>query len=266
MRLLSADRAAAQGTTADGVQAILRGDYPTAVRILRPIAEEAEPPDPLAQFFMAMLYERGHGVPRDTIRACGLYLNAAKPGSPLAAAALDLARSIEGPSGGVIAEFCEVARTSRSSPMPPRTFTLAPGHMVTIDEHLVTVKYRGAEKSTGTGFAGMVALPIRYTPIEIARPVQGLRHFIQFFHWMPHLNSDPLIWTLGWMLEEVVGLEFVPVAGDPAIATIAGPRPPAAFDVDALVQIRTNANGEAEWSLSGGANPRTGIVPFKEPR
>jgi TPR repeat protein len=31
------------------------------------------PPDPLAQFFMAMLYEGGHGVPRDTIRACGLY-------------------------------------------------------------------------------------------------------------------------------------------------------------------------------------------------
>jgi hypothetical protein len=68
------------------------------------------------------------------------------------------------------------------------------------------------------------------------------------------------------MLEEVVGLEFVPVAGDPAIATIAAPTPPTVFDVDALVHIGVIANGEVEWAISGGANPRSGVVPFKEPR
>ena len=55
----------AQVSTADAVQAIVRGDYQSAVRILRPLAEDAPDPDPLAQFFMAMLYESGHGVARN---------------------------------------------------------------------------------------------------------------------------------------------------------------------------------------------------------
>ena len=49
--------AGAQAATADGIQAIVRADYQSAVRILRPLAEEAPDPDPLAQFFMAMLYQ-----------------------------------------------------------------------------------------------------------------------------------------------------------------------------------------------------------------
>jgi hypothetical protein len=51
--VLSPCAAGAQTTTADGVQAILRGDYLAAVRILRPLADEDAPqPDPLAQYFM----------------------------------------------------------------------------------------------------------------------------------------------------------------------------------------------------------------------
>jgi hypothetical protein len=257
--------AGAQATTADGVQAILRGDYQAAVRILRPLSETVEAPDPLAQFFMAMLYESGHGVPRDIMRACGLYLNAAKPGNPLAGQAVDLARVIQGPSGGRFAEFCDAASASHSSPAPPRSFTLAPDHVVTIDEYGATVRYRGSEKRTGMGgFAGLVALPLRYTPVAISRPVEGRRHFIQYFLWMPHLTADPPTWTLGWILQEVVGLEFLPVAGDPAVATVTALRPPAAFDVESVVRVGVNANGEAEWIVSGGENPRRGVVPFKE--
>lgn len=75
--------AGAQTTTADGVQAILRGDYQAAVRILRPLADEDGPqPDPLAQFFMAILYDAGQCVPRNPVRACGLFLSAAKPANP----------------------------------------------------------------------------------------------------------------------------------------------------------------------------------------
>ena len=50
------------------------------------------------------------------------------------------------------------------------------------------------------------------------------------------------------------------------LASITAPRPPAAFDVDGLARIGVNANGEAEWVISGGANPRSGVVRFREPR
>jgi hypothetical protein len=213
--------AATAQTTADGVLAIVRGDYQSAARILRPLAEDAPQPDPIAQFFMAMLYESGRGVASNKMRACGLYLNAAKPANPLMNQSLDLARSIQDQFGGAAAAVCDAASAFRSRPAPPTTFTLAPDHWVTIDENGATVGYMGAEKRTDMGGGGgLVALPIRHTPLDVSRPVDARRHFIQFFLWLPHRISDPPTWTLGWMLIEIVGLDVVPVTGDPALATI----------------------------------------------
>src|SRR5262245_49812366 len=82
-------------TTSDGVQALVRGDYVTAVRILKPLAEGSVTPDPLAQFFIAMLYESGRGVGLDTLHACVLFAEAARnPANPLSHQALALAGAI----------------------------------------------------------------------------------------------------------------------------------------------------------------------------
>ena len=43
----------AQAGTADGIVALMRGDYQRAVEILKPIAEDWRSQDPVAQFFMA---------------------------------------------------------------------------------------------------------------------------------------------------------------------------------------------------------------------
>src|SRR5690349_12236254 len=59
--LLAASPANAQ-TAGDGVRALIRGDYDTAVRILRPLADRADP-DPTAAFFMGIAYHSGLGVP-----------------------------------------------------------------------------------------------------------------------------------------------------------------------------------------------------------
>ncbi len=66
---LAAAPAAAQTTTEDGIRAMVRGDYQTAARILRPLADDTLRPDPVAQFFLAFLYETGEGVGRDESRA-----------------------------------------------------------------------------------------------------------------------------------------------------------------------------------------------------
>lgn len=79
---LLATSAAAQSTTEDGIRAMLRGDYRAAARILRPLADDAARPDPVAQFFVAMLYDTGQGVERDEARACGLFLRAAGGAHP----------------------------------------------------------------------------------------------------------------------------------------------------------------------------------------
>jgi TPR repeat protein len=87
-----APSAAGAQTTADGIQALTRGDYATAARILRPLAEDAATRDPLALFFMATLHESGSGVARNPMHACGLYLKAATPTNPLLTQSLALAR------------------------------------------------------------------------------------------------------------------------------------------------------------------------------
>ena len=87
LAVLAPGAAGAQTTTADGARALVRGDYETALRILRPLADNTAQPDPLAQFFLAMLYASGQrgGEP---IRACGLYLAAATATNPLATQSL----------------------------------------------------------------------------------------------------------------------------------------------------------------------------------
>src|SRR5882762_2869118 len=87
--------AAAAQTTSDGVRAFLLGDYEAAARILQPLAEAVPEPDPLAQYFLAMLYDSGRGVARDMIQACGLYMRAGKPANPFMSQALTAVRTIE---------------------------------------------------------------------------------------------------------------------------------------------------------------------------
>jgi len=257
----------AQSSTSDGVHAILRGDYEAAVRILRPLAEEAGEPDPLAQYFLAMLYDSGDGVARDWSRACGLYLNAAKPGNPLSGQALDLARLIGDQFGGRAAQTCEAAAAINPRVAPARTLTLGPSHTVTFDETVTTVSYQGVEKKTFHGGAsGVVPLSTQHTPIDVSRPIETRRHFIQAFIWEPHLSTDPPTWTLGWILEEVVGPDLFVVTGERALVTVTAKQPPTGIDLTSLVRVGVNANGEAEWTVIGGATPRSGVVPVKESR
>lgn len=262
--------AGAQTTTADGVQALIRGDYQTAVRILRPLADQDGPqPDPLAQFFMAMLYRSGQGVPRNLGRACGLYLSAAKPANPLMNQSLDLARSMQQEMGPPGEHFCSEARADRWRDAPPASFTLGPGHTITIDDAGATVLYNGTQKhitlASGAG-PGTVPLPSRYAPLDVSRPVGARRHFIEFFSWSPYSPFDPSGWTLSWSLSELVGSDLIPIAMNQKLVTITAPQPPMVFDVDSAAGVRVDANGEAEWVVRGGPNPRGALIPFRGPR
>lgn len=61
----------------EGKAAYDRGDYATALRILRPLAKEG---DPRAQNELAVMYLRGHGVPQDNVEALAWFQTAADQG------------------------------------------------------------------------------------------------------------------------------------------------------------------------------------------
>src|SRR6266704_1974029 len=76
---------AVAGPLEDGVEAINRGDYATALQLLRPLAEKG---DPAAQINLGNMYFDGNGVPQDNGESVKWYLLAAGQGSADAQIAL----------------------------------------------------------------------------------------------------------------------------------------------------------------------------------
>jgi TPR repeat protein len=67
----------AAGPLEDGRAAYEKGDYATAMRLLRPLAEQG---DARAQFNLGIMYSEGQGVPQDYGTAVGWYRKAAEHG------------------------------------------------------------------------------------------------------------------------------------------------------------------------------------------
>jgi hypothetical protein len=261
--LLAPGAAAAQTGTSEGARALVRGDYETAVRILRPLAENAGQPDPLAQFLLAMLYESGHHG--DPLRACGLYLAAAAATNPLATQSLVLGRAIQDRVGR-LGRLCNERSAIDAPPLASTSFTLGPDHRITMDSDGATVEYHGSQKRTPMSLGGpLVYLPLRYTPLNVSQPSEMTRHFIQVFAWMPNPAADQVTWGLSGMVFEVVGADVFAVAGSGFVNVlkITAPQPPAAFDVATAVQLLVGTNGEAEWLFLTDP-PRRGVIPFRK--
>jgi len=70
-----------------GVDASHRGDYATALRELRPLAEQG---DPAAQSYLGFMFETGRGVPKNYTEAAMWYRRAAEQGDSLAQYSLGL--------------------------------------------------------------------------------------------------------------------------------------------------------------------------------
>jgi TPR repeat protein len=67
----------AAGPIEDGVAAHERGDYETALRLIRPLAEQG---DAKAQYNLGIMYDNGVGVPQDYVEAVKWYRMAAEQG------------------------------------------------------------------------------------------------------------------------------------------------------------------------------------------
>ena len=67
------------GQFEDGIAAYERGDYATAFRLMKPLAEKG---DAKAQHNLGVMYDYGRGVPQDTTKALKWYRRAADQGIP----------------------------------------------------------------------------------------------------------------------------------------------------------------------------------------
>ena len=65
----------------DGMDAYQRGDYATAMRLWRPLADQG---NAAAQLYLGIMYEEGWGGPQDYSAALSWYRNAADQGNAAA--------------------------------------------------------------------------------------------------------------------------------------------------------------------------------------
>ena len=75
--MLSFASPVAAGPGEDAMAAYARGDYATALRLLRPLAEQG---DAQAQYNLGVLYDNGQGVPKNDAEAMKWYRMAADQG------------------------------------------------------------------------------------------------------------------------------------------------------------------------------------------
>src|SRR6202035_6044415 len=75
--MLSLAAPVAAGPGQDAMAAYARGDYATALRLLRPLADQG---DAQAQYNLGALYDNGQGVPQNYAEAMKWYRKAADQG------------------------------------------------------------------------------------------------------------------------------------------------------------------------------------------
>lgn len=262
--LLFAPAAAGQQTTEDGIRALLRGDYQAAARVLRPLADDEAKGDPVAQFFLAILYESGQGVPGDMQRACRLFLQASTREHPFSEQSAAIAAVMRDQLGRAASQLCVANERWRGG--PPQSFVLGPSHRIVFADTSIRVTYGDREQQAILQLPTDVPfLPIEYTPLDVTRPQRTRRHFFQWFYWTrePTLPSS---WTLGWTLSEVVGERWIVITSEKNLVVAQSSTPLTSVELANLVRLRVNANGEAEVSIPAGASPRTEMIRWQGTR
>ena len=136
--------AAAQSTTEDGIRAFVRGDYQAAGRILKPLADDPARPDPVAQFFLAVLHHTGRGVVRDESRACSLFMRAAAREHAFTEQSATLAAFMRELMGDGAALLC--VADERWQGGPPASFVLGPDHRIVFADTSITVTHGDKEQ------------------------------------------------------------------------------------------------------------------------
>jgi TPR repeat protein len=113
--VLSFAEGVAAGPLEDADAAVKRRDYATAVRLIRPLAEQG---DASAQYTLGVFYDNGLGVPQDHIRSYMWFDLSAAQGRDGAAAFRDLVARRMTP--GQIAEAQKLTREWKPTTQPRR--------------------------------------------------------------------------------------------------------------------------------------------------
>jgi hypothetical protein len=260
-----------------GMAAYHRGDFTTALSILKPVVYDAAPggprsfSDPWATAYLAQMFRRGQGTATDWPLSCALFNNV-----------WDYTRS-RGPAGIGTVPFVEEG--IREVCLPELHDEVSALRMTcyldgvsrrefVLDGSLLIFDRRGFHIDRGGGERGDVPLgmwchdvTVSLTQSDISVPDRWSTarvHFLELFKWTNGFDDTrgTVVRQLHWMVYQVRGTGLVRALDQIVLTVMGGPYPshelpPGVRDV---VGLHLNAMGQVEWFVKGPTDTR-GIIP-----
>lgn len=258
-----------------GIAAYERGDFTTALAILKPVVYDVWTPlsDPWATAYLAQMFRRGQGTAPDWPLSCALF-HSVWASATMYGPGADAARLIPLAADG-LKEVClpeldlemNALRTScYLDGVTRREFVLDGGAWVVFDRlgfHLDLAGEHHDIPVTMRCHEGMVSL----TEADVSIPDGSSNrrvHFLELFKWTSGLNERDghIVRNLQWVVYGVRGADLGVATEQTIWTVIDGPYPSTEMPdgVREAVSLRVNDAGDVEW-LVRTTPVRRGIIP-----
>jgi hypothetical protein len=247
-----------------GIAAYERGDFATALTILKPIVYDVSLnwtplSDPWATAYLAQMFRRGEGTAPDWPLSCALFHNVFAslhmygPGSDLSDRIPFVADGIkevclpeQTPEMNALRSACYLDGLTR------REFVLDGGAFVVVDRLGFHLDLAGEHRDIPLTMR-CHEMMIAFTEADISIPDGSSNHrihFLELFKWTSGINTDgQIVRHLQWVLYEVRGVELA-VATDQSVWTVVDSPYPSTDMPDGVreaVTLRVNPAGDVEW-------------------
>jgi len=264
-------------TVEAGMAAYHRGDFTTALAILKPVVYDAAPrgpspfSDPWATVYLAQMFRRGEGTATDWPLSCALFNNVwlyTRSRGPAGIGSVPFVE--EGIREVCLPELQDEVNALRMAcyldGVSRREFVL--------DGTWLVVDRRGFHMDRGGGERGDVPLGmwchdvmVSLTQSDISVPDRWSMervHFLELFKWTNGFDDTKgtVVRQLHWMVYQVRGTGLGRAIDQIVLTVMGGPYPPRELPpgVRDAVGLQLNAVGQVEWFVKGSTDMR-GIIP-----
>ena len=254
-----------------------RGEFTTALAILRPVVYDARPgdrsvfSDPWATAYLAQMSRRGEGTPTDWPLSCALFSNVwgyTRSRGPGAIGTIPFVE--EGIREVCLPENQDEMNALRMAcyldGVTRREFVLD-GSWLVVDRRGFHIDRGGGEHRDVPLGAMCHEVVVSLTQSDISVPDRwspGWVHFLELFKWTTGVDdrTGTVVRRLHWQVYQVRGTDLGRSI-DRVVRTVAGgpyPSPELPPDIRDAVGLRLNADGQVEWFAREPADAR-GIIP-----
>jgi hypothetical protein len=275
--VLAGNPASPSAATAEGMAAYHRGDFATAMAILKPIVYDVSPDrrppfgDPWATAYVAQMFRRGEGVATDWPLSCALFNSVWAYTRGLGPEGYGTIPFVdEGIREVCLPEFQPEVNALRMAcyldGVTHREFVLDGDSWLVADRRGFHIDLGGGEYRDVpmSMWCHDVVVSLTQADVSVQSKWSAARmHFLELFKWANGIDetSGSIVRQLHWIVYGVRGAHIAPVTDQTMLTMIGGPYPTLEMPpgIRQAAVLRLNDAGQVEWAVAGPF-PKRGII------